>query len=120
MRGTFCLDTIAARRERTAGVLIPVDAGYSTEVQPIHMEAAVNQTTKSEDKHMNTDKYVGLDVHKVDTQVVIAEERLPDRRHLTDNRCAIIRVGPLQVQRRATRDAAPTFSSGASFGFFIF
>ena len=38
------------------------------------MDEAVNQTTKSEDKHMNTDKYVGLDVHKVDMQVVIASD----------------------------------------------
>jgi transposase len=51
-------------------------------VEPIHQEAAVNQTTKSEDKHMNTDKYVGLDVHKVATQVVIADEgRTGEVRH---------------------------------------
>lgn len=37
------------------------------------MDVALNQTTKCEDKHMNTDKYVGLDVHKVDSQVVIAD-----------------------------------------------
>jgi hypothetical protein len=55
-------------------VLVPVDAGCSTGVEPIRREAAVNRTTKSEDKHMKTDKYVGLDVHKVDTQVVIAED----------------------------------------------
>lgn len=46
------------------------------------MEAAINQTTKCEDKHMNTDKYVGLDVHKVDTQVVIADDgRTGEVRH---------------------------------------
>ncbi len=38
------------------------------------MDVAVNQTTKNEDKHMNTHKYVGLDVHKSDSQVVIADE----------------------------------------------
>jgi transposase len=38
------------------------------------MDVAVNQTAKSEDKHMSTHKYVGLDVHKVDAQVVIADE----------------------------------------------
>src|SRR4030095_12435721 len=46
------------------------------------MAVAVNQTTKSEDKHMHTDKYVGLDVHKVDTQVVIADQgRAGEVRH---------------------------------------
>jgi hypothetical protein len=43
-------------------VLVLDDAGYSTGVEPIRMEAAINPTTKCEDKHMNTDKYVGLDV----------------------------------------------------------
>lgn len=38
------------------------------------MDVAVNQTTRDEDKHMNTHKYVGLDVHKTDSQVVIADE----------------------------------------------
>jgi transposase len=33
----------------------------------------VNQTTKNEDKHMKTDKYVGLDVHQDDTMVAVAE-----------------------------------------------
>lgn len=63
-------------------MLVPVDAGYSTGVEPIRMEAAINPTTKCEDKHMNTDKYVGLDVHKVDTQVVIADDgRAGEVRH---------------------------------------
>jgi len=34
---------------------------------------AVNQTTKSEDKHMKIHKYVGLDVHKDTTMIAIAE-----------------------------------------------
>ena len=34
------------------------------------MEAAVKQTTKSEDKHMNRDKHVGAEVDKAGTQVV--------------------------------------------------
>ncbi len=38
------------------------------------MEVAVNPTTKSENKHMKTHKYVGLDVHKVETEVTIAAE----------------------------------------------
>lgn len=54
-------------------MLVPVDVGYSAEVEPIHMEVAVNQTTRCEDKHMITDKYVGLDVRQVDTPVAIAE-----------------------------------------------
>jgi hypothetical protein len=35
---------------------------------------AAKPTTKSENKHMKTAKYVGLDVHKVATQVAIAED----------------------------------------------
>ena len=38
------------------------------------MDAAVSPTTKNENKHMNTDKYVGLDVHKDAAQVVVADE----------------------------------------------
>jgi transposase len=34
----------------------------------------VNPTTKNENKHMKTHKYIGLDVHKVSTEVAIAEE----------------------------------------------
>jgi transposase len=37
------------------------------------MGVAVIPTTRKENKHMKTDKYVGLDVHQVDTQVAIAE-----------------------------------------------
>ena len=37
------------------------------------MDVAVNPTTKSEDKHMKTDKYVGLDVHQDDTVIAVAE-----------------------------------------------
>ena len=63
-------------------MLVPVDVGYSTGVEPIHREVAVNQTTKCEDKHMKTDKYVGLDVHKVATQVVTADDgRAGEVRH---------------------------------------
>ena len=38
------------------------------------MDVAVIPTTKSENKHMKTHKYLGLDVHQVDTQVAIAAE----------------------------------------------
>lgn len=57
-------------------MLIPVDAGYSTEAEPIRVDVAVNQTSKSEDQHMSTNKNVGLDVHKGDTQLVIADDVL--------------------------------------------
>lgn len=37
------------------------------------MDVAQNPTTKSEDKHMNTNKYVGLDVHQDSTVIAVAE-----------------------------------------------
>ena len=37
------------------------------------MDVACNPTTKSEDKHMKIHKYVGLDVHKDDTEIAVAE-----------------------------------------------
>lgn len=38
------------------------------------MEVAVKPTTRNENKHMNTHKYVGLDVHKDASQVVVADD----------------------------------------------
>jgi hypothetical protein len=38
------------------------------------MDVAVNRTTQSENKHMKTHNYLGLDVHKVDTEVVVADD----------------------------------------------
>jgi transposase len=37
------------------------------------MDVAVIPTTQNENKHMKTDKYLGLDVHTVDTEIAIAE-----------------------------------------------
>ena len=73
-------------------MLVPVDAGCSTGVQLIRK--AVNETTKSEDKHMNTDKYVGLDVDKGDTQVVITEDgRYGDEAHSAEMVASQMRPG---------------------------
>ena len=66
----FRLDTIAACEQPTFAVLVPVDVSYSTEGEPIHMDVALNETTKNEDKHTHTHKYVDLVVYKV---AVIAE-----------------------------------------------
>ena len=37
------------------------------------MDVACNRTTRSEDKHMKTHKYVGLDVHSVSTVIAVAD-----------------------------------------------
>jgi transposase len=37
------------------------------------MDVACNRTTRNEDKHMKTHKYVGLDVHSVDTVIAVAD-----------------------------------------------
>jgi transposase len=42
-------------------------------MEPIRTDVALIPTTQNENKHMKTDKYLGLDVHKVDTEIAIAE-----------------------------------------------
>ena len=37
--------------ERTVNVVVPVDVGYSTGVEPIHLDEARTETTQGEDKH---------------------------------------------------------------------
>jgi transposase len=37
------------------------------------MDVAVNPTTQNENKHMKTHKYVGMDVHKDDSEIAVAE-----------------------------------------------
>ena len=58
-------------------MLVLDDAGYSTGVEPIRLGAAGGQvtteTTSNEDKHVKTHKYVGLDVHSVDTVIAVAD-----------------------------------------------
>jgi len=54
-------------------VLVPVHAGYLTGVGPIRMDVELTSDPIPEGKHMNMEKYVGLDVHKDTTVIAVAD-----------------------------------------------
>ena len=54
-------------------MLVPVHAGYFAGVKPIRLDVVVTDNPTTEGKHMKTDKYVGLDVHKDTTVIAVAE-----------------------------------------------
>jgi hypothetical protein len=43
------------------------------------MDVACNRTTRNEDRHMKTHKYVGLDVHSLATVIAVADGRRRSR-----------------------------------------
>src|SRR5512132_4077801 len=71
------LDIIAAcEARRKKKCACPRSAGYAVRRRAarLWLRMSETETTRRGDKHMKTDKYVGMDVHQDDSVVGVAEE----------------------------------------------